>query len=205
MFNKINTQQYGEKNLLVTQNIPHTYGLYYGEVSVTSNGSRFRAKGIFDDKGREVVPFGLLNDLVGTRVVNENIVILDSTTYGSRYGYWHHSSDNRYASYLLMKDHEGFKLVYTSDAAVIQVTHNMIYGANFEDYGEKYDYRIRTFEYNYQENKMIDRAQIDNWRAGLDGELALYFMEKITPYPEKAHRLIKVGDINGETLYKIER
>ena len=90
MLKKINTQHFGEKNLLLTQNIPYAYGLFYGEISINSQGSRIRVRGIFDDKGREVVPFGVLKNLAGTRVVNENIVILDCKTYGSIFDHWHH-------------------------------------------------------------------------------------------------------------------
>ena len=209
MNKKINTKYFGEKNLLDIKKIPYIDELYIGEINATINHSRYRICGIFDDKYREVVPFGMLHIVFGTRVVNDNVVIIDCYSgRGYCYDSWHHSDINEGGSLLLMKDNEGFKHVYTSNASYIYVTHDMLYGANFEDFvrknGEK-DYTIKTFEYNYKENKLISIEKIKDNRADITGELLLYFAEKIKPYPDKMLRLEKVGNLKGKDLYEFHR
>lgn len=206
MSKKINTMYFGEKNLLDIKPIPDVNGLYIGEIGVVFDHSRYRMCGVFDDNYREVVPFGVLHPVFGTRVVNENTVILDCSSTGSLFDFWHQSGYDSFGSILLIRDGEEFKHVYTSNASIMYVTHDMVYGANFDDFGDysNKNYIIRTFEYNYKENKLVNSVEFDG-RATITGDLALYFNEAIMPYPSKMHRMVKVGNVDNKTLYEFYR
>ena len=203
MKKKINTKNFGEKNLLGLEPISGTNELFVGEISVNKNGSRFRLKGIIDNNYKEVVPFGDLHRMIGTRIVNDNIVIIDCVSVAGCYDIgWR----DEYGSLLLMKENGEFKLEYNSNATIMYVTNDMLYGANYdaseeEAYCQQYDdtsYPINSFEYNYQDNCLVNVERIDGTSQD---ELQAYFYSKILPYPDKMLKLKPVGISNDKRTY----
>ena len=190
---KVNTKEYGLKNLLVKNKIDGVYDLFIGEISVHVPGSRYRKKGIIDNCLNEIVPFGELCGFLGARMIDFEYTILDLVAY---LGDPCIASDT-YGSLLLRKTDEGYKIIYNSDATIMLATNNMLYGANF-DVGEPnpvwYDdmvYPTKTFEFDYRKGTLVHSESFDKM-AFLDGRLQQYLVEKYFPYPLEKHEFGRV-------------
>ena len=204
---KINTKGFGPKNLLEQNPIDGTDELFIGEISYNHEGSRYRLRGIIDKNYREVVPFGELHRVIGTRIVNDNIVIIDCVSVAGNYDIgW----DDDYGSILLMRDNEGFKIAYNSNASIMYATNNMLFGANYEApsvdvYLQQYadtSYPVETFEYDYVDNCLINREKLGEVTTS---QIQEYFYSKLLPYPDKMGRFEDVGTINGKYAYLFKR
>lgn len=175
---KVNTQFFGPKNILKKEKIEGT-DLYIAEIY-----SDFRRRGIINEDGEEVVPFGTLYHLIGTRLIDENHLIIDRVVdthfvFGALLG-----------SYLCHKVNGKFELLYNSNAAILLVNEKMILGANFVTGREReyhIDYPLQSFEYNYKTRQLDEQKNFNNL-AYANGELLEYLMKRYLPYEEEYHK-----------------
>ena len=204
---KIDTKKYGEKNLLEKKPINGTNELFIGEISHNSGGSRYRVQGILDQNYREVVPFGELHRMIGTRIINDSIVIIDCVAVA---GECNVGWCDEYGSLLLMKHNGEFKIAYNSNASIIYATENMLYGANYEAsaedaYCQQYcdtSYPVETFEYDYKNDCLINQEKLGDVS---ESQIQAYFYSKILPYPNKMLKLKKMGEIGNQNMYQFKR
>ncbi len=169
---RIDTKNFGLKNLLGEEAIEDT-GLYIGAVS----DNKTKKYGVIDELDREVIPFGNIPKILGIRVISRTTVIIDYiVAYGTVAG--------RVLGSYLCKFKDGEFKVYNSNAAVMLVNENKMYGANFLGTDSIYyglEYPVQTFEYDYKKGIVENKETLDQY-SFLNGGLQKYLLTQYLPY-----------------------
>ena len=201
---RINTKNYGRKNLLELKQKLENVELYVAEISV----EKAMVTGLLDENLEEVVPFGELHRIIGVRIIGDNVVIVDHV---SGAGAYYNGIPELYGSLLIVKKDGKYRLVYDSDATIMLVTHNMLLGARYDTYDSKkaiYNsnlgkrkYPIVTFEYDFIRGREVGR-EIFEPEANINGELETYLYSKSLPYPGKMRTLKRVGEMHNNPIFE---
>ena len=199
MQKKLWTKHYGPKNVLATTPIDGTTDLYIAEISY----ERRRIMGIIDKNYNEIIPFGDLHHMFGTRTLDKNNVLIDCVGI---LGDPNICFRDEYGSFLLRRGKDGiFRVEVNSNAFIAHATYNRLYGAYYVEDPEKVyvscdeAFPIRSFVYDYKKGKMIEEHDLGEH---LDiGELESRIYNSSLPYPGKQPQLVKKGNISGSTLY----